>query len=192
MGKCLILFLLTLGIQGAVFAEIPGTARSNERDILRLDASLATASPAPGVGFGATVLRTFRPAHAYGLAVNVLHHGPTEHYDRVNTQAYDAVWEYSLALLEGFHALRIRGGLGVANSYIDKDNKPLVHKDEVATRHVWCAHMLASLAIDMPIADLMWFRAGLGAQKAFAKDAPVQSAVFLGVVFGGQWIGVGD
>ena len=169
MIRCLFMFLLTMLLQGTVFAEIPGTARSNERDVLRLDLSVASASPAPGVGLGLSALRTIRPAHAYGLAVNVSHHGPTQDYDRVNTQAYDLVWEYSLALFEGFHALRLRGGLGIANSYFNKDDESLGHKAARNQGHIWYGHTAASVALDFPIADLMWFRGGLGAQHAFAK-----------------------
>lgn len=192
MIRVLLLLALVFFTQESVFAEIPGTARSNERDILRLDTAVGLATPAPGVGFGVSVLRTFRPAHAYGLAINILHHGPTHDYERINSQAYDFIWEYSLALLEGFHALRLRAGLGVSNSYFQKDTEALGHKAGGGRSHAWYGHALGSAAFDLPIADLMWLRLGAQSQRAFSKEAPLQSEFFVGIVFGGQWIGIGD
>ncbi len=169
-----------------LFAEIPGTARSNERDLMRLDFNLALASPSPGVGLGTSILRTFHPAHAYGLAINISHHKAAGKYERLNTQAFDFVWEHSTALFEGFHALRLRGGLGAANTSVKKDGSTELAKP------AWKGHGMASVAFDVPVADLIWLRLGFVAQQSLAKNAPLQTALMVGGVMGGQWVGVGD
>jgi hypothetical protein len=192
VGNLVLAFTLIFFAQGAVFADIPGTARSNERDVLRVDLGVGLSSPAPGMSAGVSVLRTFKPAHAFGLALSVSHHSPTQHYAKVNTQAYDFVWEYSQALFEGFHALRLRGGLGASNSYVAKYSEALGHKDDEQGHHVWLGHVIASVAFDAPQADLMWIRYGIWVQRPLSKDFPFQAGIFVGWVFGGQWIGIGD
>ncbi len=192
MGPRIFAFALMFFAQSTVFAEIPGTARSNERDVVRLDAGLGLSSPSPGLSAGISALRTFKPAHAFGLALNFSHHNLSEEYKRINTQAYDLIWEYSLALFEGFHALRLRGGMGAANSLLKKQADPLGHRAAGDGRHVWLGHAMASVAFDIPQADLMWMRCGIWGQRAFSKDFPFQVGVFVGWVLGGQWVGVGD
>lgn len=177
---------------GSLQAEIPGTARSNDRDILRLDVSGGLSSPAPGVAFGGSVLWTMRPAHTIGLSTNYAYHRLVGPEASLSTQSLDVVWEYSLALFEGFHGLRLRPGLGAARVHRSWESSEDQLNQGDPNPNLWGGHGLVSLSFDLPMADLMWLRVGARAEKVLLSGIPAQTTLFAGWVFGGQWIGIGD
>ena len=173
-------------------AEIPGTALSNDRDLIRFDLRGGFASPGSGVSGGGTVLWTFRRADAIGFSSNLSLHSISGDKSRLTTLSHDLVWEHSTALLQGFHALRLRGGLGAVRVNRTMDELTAAEKGKSTDKQAWAAHASGSAAIDFPVADLMWFRGGVWSEKAFLKDIPLQGGIFAAWVFGGQWLGIGD
>jgi hypothetical protein len=186
------LLIAMLLVQIEARAEIPGTARSNERDILRFDLNGGLATPSPGLAGGGTVLWTLRPAHAVGLSANVSFHELVSQDAKLISQAYDLVWEHSIALFEGYHAVRVRGGLGASRLQRSSHGPFLRAQDKNDGRSVWAGHGLVSIGFDVPFADLMWVRLGVWGERAFLTGVPNQGGIFVGWVFGGQWLGIGD
>ena len=173
-------------------AEIPGTALSNERDALRLDLRGAYAFPSPGVGAGATVLWTVRPANAFGLATDGNMHDLDAEDAKISTRSLDLVWEHSVAMMAGFHALRLRLGAGVSRVHRTMDHRIADMSGKSAERLKWAPHIGGSVAFDFPVADLMWFRLGVSRERAILKETPTQGSIFIGWVAGGQWINIGE
>jgi hypothetical protein len=174
------------------FAEIPGTALSNNRDLTRFALRGGVASPGAGVSGGGTALWTFRRSEAIGLSSNLAMHSISGDKSRLTTLSHDVVWEHSIALLEGFHAFRLSGGLGAARVHRTMDETTARENGKSTDKLTWATHAFGSAAIDFPVADLMWLRIGAWSEKAFLKSVPTQGGVFAAWVFGGQWLGIGD
>ena len=174
----------------ATMAEIPGTALSNDRDLARFDLRGGTASPGAGVSVGGTALWTFRRAKAIGIASNLSYHRISSDKSKLTTLSHDIVWEHSIALFQGFHAFRLRGGLGA--SRVHRTVEDSMSKGDTTDSLAWAAHASAAAAFDLPLADLMWLRVGLWSERAFLRNTPTQGGVFAAWVLGGQWIGIGD
>jgi hypothetical protein len=173
-------------------AEIPGTALSNDRDLIRFDLTGGVASPGAGVSGGGTGLWTIKRTEAIGLSSNFALHSISGDKSRLTTISHDVVWEHSIALFEGFHAFRLRGGLGAARVHRTMDQVKAREQGQSTDKVAWAPHASASAALDFPMADLMWLRIGVWGGQAFLKEIPAQSGIFASWVFGGQWVGIGD
>ncbi len=193
ISRFILLFIL-LGLVAvtAAQAEIPGTALSNERDVLRLDLRGAYAFPSPGVGAGVTALWTVRPATAFGLSADGSMHDLDSENAKLSTRSLDLVLEHSFALLEGFHALRIRAGAGAVRVHRTMEDRIAAIYSKPADRLKWALHVSGSVALDFPVADLMWLRLGISRERAILKETPAQGGFFIGLVAGGQWFHIGD
>ena len=176
----------------AALAEIPGTALSNDRDLTRFDLRVGMTSPSVGVSGGGTALWTFKRAEAVGLSSNLALQSRSGDKSRLTTWSHDVVWEHSVALFEGFHAFRLRGGLGAARVQRTMDEVTAREKGQSTNKVAWATHASGSVAIDFPMADLMWVRVGAWGDTVFLKSVPSQGGIFAAWVFGGQWLGIGD
>ena len=188
-GACFLILVLT---SAALRAEMPGTALSNDRDVLRLDVRGGYAFPSPGVSGGVTALWTPRPANAFGLSAESSLHELTTEDAKLMTRSLDLVWEHSTAMLEGFHALRICLGAGVSRVRRTMDERLARMESKASDRSKWAPHISGSLAFDFPVADLMWFRLGVRRERAILKETPAQGSFFVGWVAGGQWLNIGQ
>jgi hypothetical protein len=173
-------------------AENSGTALSNDQDVMRLDARGGFAIPSPGFSAGVTALWTVLPSESFGLALDGALHQLDAEDAKMSTRALDVVWEHSIGFFEGFHALRIRAGAGAVRVHRTMDNRIALLRGKSADRVRWAPHISGSVALDFPIADLMWVRFGVWTERAILKDTPTQGGVFVGWVIGGQWLGIGD
>ena len=184
--------VILLAVLRVTPAVAQGTALSNSRDLLRLDILGGLAAPSPGISAGVGALWTARPADAFGISLDTSMHNDFADDTKLFTRAYDLVWEHSWSLLGGFHALRIRGGAGAAHVQRTMDERVAREKGRDPDQITLAGHVSGSVALDLPIADLIWVRLGARTEKALLRDAPVQGGVFVAGVFGGQWLGIGD
>jgi hypothetical protein len=97
-----------------------------------------------------------------------------------------------MPLLEGFHFIRARIGAGAALVTESMDRSVAASRGEKTRKQRWAPHISAALALDLPIADLVWARVGLWGEKAHLAALPWQGGVIAGVVVGGPWLGLGD
>ena len=192
MSIRLLIAMYFLSCGAVLHAEIPGTALSNDRDVLRLDVRGGLASPLPGINTGGAILWTFKPADAMGFATDMSMHVVDNNDTKLTTRSHDFVWEHSLPLFQGYHALRVRGGLGAVQVHRVLDSQLAREKGTTADRLTWAPHISGSVAIDFPIADIMWIRLGVWSEKAILKETPNQGGLFAGWAMGGQWLGIGD
>lgn len=184
---------LVLNLPGAVQAASDyGSVLTGSDDVLRFDLQGGLANPSPGIDFQGAILWTVRPADAYGLNIGHSRHEIVTENAKFSQEHLDAICERSWPLLDGFHALRLRGGLGLGRAHRAMDKEVAYIQGDKASRIYWGAHMSASLSFDLPIADLVWARVGFVSQKIFLEKTPTQSAIFGGVSWGGQWFGIGD
>ena len=161
-------------------------------DIVRFDLLGGLATPSPGVFGQGSLLWTSRPQDAFGLAFGVAKHEMVTENAKFSAEHVDGVWEHTWPLLGGYHALRLRGGIGLARAHRAMDKNVATSMGDDPSRIYWGAHASASLALDVPVADLIWVRAGCQTQKVFLERTPTQLALVGGLSWGGQWFGMGD
>ena len=175
-----------------IAAESRGTALANSRDILRVDVHGGPAVPSPGLSGGASVLWTGWPAQSVGVSVGGAMHQLEREDAKLVTRYCDAIVERSISLMDGYHALRLRVGLGASRIRRTMDDQVASRRGEDADHEAWGTHVTAGAAFDVPVADLMWARVGIFSEKTFLDRTPVQGGLYFGWVWGGQWFGIGD
>ncbi len=158
----------------------------------RFDLHGGLGSPAPGAILGLSGLIKVSSAHALGLGSDLAIHELEGTDSKLMTRSHDVVYERSMPLLEGFHFIRARIGAGAALVTESMDRSVAASKGEKTRKQRWAPHISAALALDLPIADLVWARVGLWGEKAHLPALPWQGGVIAGVVVGGPWLGLGD
>jgi hypothetical protein len=174
---------------GVVFA---GTVTAGDEDILRLDLFGGLANPSPGVMGGGSILWTKYSADAFGVSAGYSRHELVTQNSKLAQIYLDLVWEHSIALWDGYYALRLRGSMGGARSHREMDRNVAVERGDTSSQTSFGAHIASSIALDLPVADLMWGRIGIDIQRNFSPGNPTIMTVLGGLCWGGQWLGVGD
>lgn len=169
-----------------------GTVLSTRNDIMRFDVHGGLSSPSPAISADASALMTKYPLDALGLGMGFSRHELVQDNARFSDEHLDLLWEHSWPILSGYHAFRVRSGLGVARAHRSMDKSVASLAGDDPSRIYWGAHVCASMGFDIPLADLVWARLGFSIQKILLERTPTQSAVVGGVVWGGQWFGIGD
>lgn len=169
-----------------------GTVLSTRNDIVRFDVQGGLASPSPAISADASALLTKYSVDALGLGMGFSRHELVEDNARFSDEHLDLLWEHSWPIISGYHAFRVRGGLGVARAHRAMDKNVASQAGDDPSRIYWGAHVCASMGFDIPLADLVWARLGFNVQKILLERTPTQSSVVGGLVWGGQWFGVGD
>jgi hypothetical protein len=158
----------------------------------RFDMQGGIASPGPGLALGASGLVNISTAGGVGLASGLAMHDLATSDSKLMTRFHDAFYEQSIPLLGGFHFFRVRIGAGAV--MVSESVAPAlaavkgvkVHKER------WATHVAGAVALDLPVADLAWGRIGFWTEKALIAKLPWQGGMFVGVVLGGPWFGLGD
>jgi hypothetical protein len=191
-----VIFMILFGFCPTVVAADgginQGALRSGRDDRLRFDLHAGLANPSPAIAAEASVLLTKYPWDALGIAAGFSKHEMVEDNAQFADEHLDAVWEHSWPIITGYHAFRVRGGLGIARAHRAMDKTVAQLAGEDANRIYWGAHVCASMGFDIPVADLVWARLGLNVQKILLERTPTQTSVIGGLVWGGQWFGIGD
>lgn len=169
-----------------------GTVVSSRNDLARFDVHGGLANPSPAISAEASALMTKYPLDALGVGIGFSRHELVQDNARFSDEHVDLIWEHSWPIFSGYHAFRVRGGLGLARAHraMDKNVANLAGDDP--SRIYWGAHVRASMGFDFPLADLVWARLGFNSQKILLERTPTQSSVIGGLVWGGQWFGIGD
>lgn len=195
MSKCLqrlLVLILVVLPPGYVSFAGEGTVIATEDDVLRFDITGGIASPAPGMAVGGSVLWTKYARDAFGVALGWSRHELVSEDSKLSNGYLDFAWERSTPLLGGYHAVRLRGVIGLARMHRGMDKNVARQKSEDPTVTAWGLHAGSSLSFDVPVADLVWGRLSFDLQKTMTPKSPTQLSLTAGVVWGGQWFGVGD
>jgi len=169
-----------------------GNILNDDDDLLRMDITGGLANPSPGITGGGSVLWTKYQADALGVAAAYSRHELVVENAKLSQIYLDFVWEHSIPLWGGYYGLRLRGASGLARSHRTMDRNAAAQSNEKASRIGWGLHLASRIALDFPLADLMWGRIGVEIQKNFAPKNPTLTAIVGGVAWGGQWFGIGD
>ena len=158
----------------------------------RFDLRGGIGSPAPGASLGLSGLMKISTANSVGFSSDIAFHDLEASDSKLTTRSHDFLYERSIPVLEGFHFIRARIGAGAA--LVTESMDPSVASAKgLRTRHErWAPHFMTAVAMDVPVADLVWSRVGIWGEKAHLARIPWQGGIFAGVVVGGPWLGLGD
>ena len=188
------LFVLILVFFSALPASFAseGMVIAGEDDVLRFDVSGGIASPAPGISMGGSVLWTKYRQDALGVTVGWSRHELVTEDAELSGGYLDFAWERSIPIWGGYHAVRLTGMIGLGRSQRDMDEAVALQKGDDASVSAWGIHAGSAISLDMPLADLVWGRLRFDVKKTLTRRTPTQVSVTGGVVWGGQWLGIGD